>query len=233
MQAKDVMTVEVVTIGPDATVGDAAQMMLDQCVSALPVLSHAGALLGIVSEGDLLRRAETGTDRRRSWWLELLTPAAELAREYTRSHSRLVRDVMTRDVFTMGEEASLREIADVMESRRIKRVLIVRDGRLVGLVSRANLVQALATESAWRETTAVPKSDRAIRKIILGELKHQKWGGPVPANVIVQDGVVHLWGHALSKEERRAVAVAAATVPGVKEVKNHLLVNSPSLMSVV
>jgi CBS-domain-containing membrane protein len=230
MQAKDIMTVDLVTIGPEDTVADAARLMLDHRVSALPVVAQAGTMLGIVSEGDLLRRAETGTGRQRSWWLQLLIGNATLAQEYTRSHSKLVRDVMTREVFTMSPEASLREIADALESRRIKRVPIVGDGRLVGIVSRANLLQGVATRSP-RPLVEVPREDRSIRKAVLAELGRQKWAGAIPANVIVEKGVVHLWGHALSKEERRAAAVAAETVPGVKEVKNHLVVASPPIMS--
>ena len=146
MLAKDVMTKQVISVGPDTPVGAVAQTMIDNRISAVPVLTAEGALLGIVSEGDLLHRTETGTERERSWWLSVISDPVGQARDFVKSHGRKASDVMTSDVVTVGEETSLRDIAGILEERRIKRVPVVREDRLVGIVSRANLLQGLAVK---------------------------------------------------------------------------------------
>jgi CBS domain-containing protein len=205
----------------------AAQIMLQKRVSGLPVVDKGGRLVGMVTEGDFLRRVETGTERRRPRWLEFLIGSGRLAAEYTHSHSRKVEDVMTRDPISVGEDTPLEEVVDLMERRQIKRVPVVSGERLTGIISRANLVQALASIS--REASSVTQTDEIIRSLLLAELAKQKWGPPAPVyvNPIVRNGIVELWGTIIDERERRALIVAAENVRGVKEVKDHVVTVDP------
>src|SRR5215471_12390610 len=169
MRAMDVMTTAVVTVGPDTAVQDLAKLLSESGISGVSVVDN-GHLVGIVSEGDLMRRAETGTERRtarRRWrWFDA---GLEEARDYVKSHGRTVRDILTREVISVGEEADLAEVATLMETKRIKRLPVLRDGRLVGIISRANLVRALAAIDRAPDT-GVAGSDRDIRAKLLTEL---------------------------------------------------------------
>ena len=221
MRAADVMTGEVITIGEDASVQEAAKLMAEHGISAVPVVDRDKRVIGMVSEGDLLHRAETGTERRRSWWLEMVASTNQLAGEYVKSHSGSVKDVMTRDVISVTEETTVAYIAILLETNRIKRVPVLRDGRLVGILSRANLVRALAMTINERPSGA-EADDRAIRDRLLAELKAQKWAEVSPANVTVKDGVVHLWSSYYSDQEKRALVVAAESIPGVRRIEDHM-----------
>jgi CBS domain-containing protein len=221
MRAADVMTGEVITIGENASVQEAAKLMAEHGISAVPVVDRDKRVVGMVSEGDLLHRAETGTERRRSWWLEMVASTNQLAGEYVKSHSGSVKDVMTRDVISVTEETAVADIAILLDTNRIKRVPVLRDGRLVGIVSRANLVRALAM-TIDEATTGAEADDRAIRGKLLAELKAQKWAEVSPANITVKNGVVHLWSSYYSEEEKRALFVAAESIPGVRRVENHM-----------
>jgi predicted transcriptional regulator len=195
--------------------------MANHGISAVPVVDKDNRVIGMVSEGDLLHRAETGTERRRSWWLEIMASTNQLAGEYLKSHSGRVKDVMTRDVISVTDTTPVADIAVLLETNRIKRVPILRDGKLVGIVSRANLVRALAmtvNEPASGDET----DDRTIRDKLLAELKVQKWAEVSPANIIVKDGLVHLWSSYFSEQEKRALVVAAETIPGVRGVEDHM-----------
>jgi|SRR5215471_4064736 len=219
MRAMDIMTSEVITVGEDATVPEVARLMAERGISAVPVVDRENQIVGMVSEGDLLHRTETGTERRRAWWLDMVSSTNKLAGEYIKSHSAKVKDVMTRDVLSVTEETAVADIAVLLETNGIKRVPVVRDGKIVGIVSRANLVRALAmtiTEGVG------DGDDRTIRDKLLAELKAQKWAEVSPANVTVKDGVVHLWSSYLSEQERRALIVAAESVPGVRRVEDHM-----------
>src|ERR1700739_984172 len=221
MRAMDVMTSEVITVDENATVQEAAKLLAEHGISAGPVVDKDNRVIGMVSEGDLLHRAETGTEVRRSWWLEMVSSTNKLAGEYIKSHSGKVKDVMTRDVLSVTEETPVADIAVLLETNRIKRVPILRDGKLVGIVSRANLVRALAmtiNEPASGDET----DDRTIRDKLLAELKAQKWAEVSPANVTVKDGVVHLWSSYFSEQEKRALVVAAESIPGVRRVEDHM-----------
>jgi CBS domain-containing protein len=220
MRAGDVMTTDVVTVSPEARVEEIARLMLEHHISAVPVVDARGRLAGIVSEGDLVRRIETGTAGTRAWWLELLADPATLAIDYVKTHGRRAADVMTRTVVTVEEDASLADVARLLEGRRIKRVPVVRDGRVVGIVSRADLVRGLAVRSIETATVA---DDRAIREGVLAVLRGQPWWIGTYQTVVVIDGVVHLWGMARSAAERAAIRVAAETVPGVRGVEDHLM----------
>jgi CBS-domain-containing membrane protein len=221
MRAMDVMTSEVITVDEEATVQAVATLLAKHGISAVPVVDIQNRVIGMVSEGDLLHRAETGTERRRSWWLDMMSSTEKLAGEYIKSHSGKVTDIMTRDVLSVTEETAVADIAVLLETNRIKRVPVLRDGKLVGIVSRANLVRALAmmiNEAA----DGAAADDRTIRDTLLAELKAQKWAEVSPANVTVKGGVVHLWSSYLSEREKRALIVAAENVPGVRRVEDHM-----------
>jgi CBS domain-containing protein len=189
----------------------------------VPVVEN-GRLVGIVSEGDLLRRSETGTERRtarRRWrWFDT---SLEQARDYIRAHARAVRDIMTREVISVDESTDLAEVATLMETKRIKRVPVLREGMLVGIVSRANLVRAVAAIDRELATGAAA-GDREIRAKLLAELNGREWARVWPEEIIVQDGVVHLWiADTRPAAEREALRVAAENVPGVRVVEEHVV----------
>ena len=219
MRAADVMTVNVLSVDPETPVQEVAKLLSERGISGVPVVEKAGKLVGIISEGDLMRRVETGTQPRRSWWLELLSTNTELASDYVKTHGRRASHVMTAKVVTVEETTPLVEVAEILERHRIKRVPVVRKGALVGIVSRSNLVRALA--SGGQKPSAAAGPDDAIRDQLLAELKRQKWAEASRGNVIVTAGVVHLWGTILSEEERQALRVAAENVPGVRGVEDH------------
>jgi CBS domain-containing protein len=223
MKAHDVMVAPVITVKPSSSVRELAQILLRNHISAAPVVDDQGKLVGIVSEGDLMRRAEAGTERRRPWWLLLITGEETLAGEYVKSHARKVGDVMTYDVITAAPDTPLDEIADLMERSSIKRVPIVRAGQLVGIVSRANLIQALACKHVGLE---IPGIDAAIRDKLLAHLKSQPWAHTALLNVTVNDGVVDLWGMTSSDTERTAIRVAAESISGVRAVNDRLVIRS-------
>ena len=220
MQAQDVMVRGVIAVGPDIPIQIAANAMVSNGVSAVLVMDISAKLVGIVSEGDLIRRAENDTERQRSWWLELFTSTDRLAKEFVKSHGRRVSDVMTRDVIAAAPETPLRDIANLMEKHGIKRVPIMKDGLVVGIVSRANLLQALASASADGE---VAETDRALRQRIVDSIKNQPWASR-PFNVIVKDRRADLWGFVYSKDEKAAIRVAAEATPGIEAVADHLRV---------
>ena len=221
MKVKDVMTSPVVSVEPDSSVLQAVRIMLQRHISGLPVIDEEGRLVGIVTEGDFLRRAETGTQRRRPRWLEFLLGPGRLAEEYTRAHGRKVHDIMTVDPVTVTEEEPLDAVVGLMEKRQIKRLPVMRGGEVVGIVSRANLVHALA--GIAREAKPTSPDDAAIRDRIVAELASQSWAPTSLINVIVKDGVAELWGSITDERERQALIVVAENTPGVKAVNDHLV----------
>ena len=221
MHAIDVMTSEVISVDENATVTAVARLLAERGISAVPVVDKDNQVIGMVSEGDLLHRAETGTERRQAWWLDMMASTNKLAGDYIKSHSGKVNDVMTRDVVSVTETTPVADIALLLETNRIKRVPVVRDGKLVGIVSRANLVRALAM-TIDEAPSGAGADDQAIRDKLLTELKAQKWAEVSPANVTVKDGVVHLWSSYLSEQEKRALVVAAENIPGVRRVEDHM-----------
>ncbi len=220
MKAKDVMTSPVISVEPDESIWQAVRTMLQRHISGLPVIDKQGRLVGIVSEGDFLRRAETGTQRRRARWLEFLIGPGRLADEYTRSHGRKISDIMTPDPLTVTEETSLDEVVRTMEKRRIKRLPVVRGNVVVGILTRANLVHALA--GVARELMPTTASDEAIRTRLLTELANEAWAPVALIDVMVRNGVVELWGAITEERQRAALVAAAENVPGVKAVHEHL-----------
>jgi CBS domain-containing protein len=221
MKAGDVMTRHIVSVNPESSISEAAQLMILNRISGLPVLDERGKLVGIVTEGDLLRRVETGTERRRPRWLEFLIGPGRLATEYVHTHGRRIQEVMTSSPETIVEETPLDEVVLLMERKRIKRLPVVRGDEVVGIVSRANLVQVLA--SLVRQTGDIDPGDANIRERVLAEIDKQPWSRGNVINVIVRDGIVELWGTILDERPRQAIRVAAENVLGVKEVKDHLV----------
>jgi CBS domain-containing protein len=221
MIASDVMTRNVISVPPDATVADAVALMLDRGISGLLVVDRNGVLAGIVTEGDLLRRDELGTGRRRSWWLRLIASPGRQAADFTRTHGRKVSDVLTPDVISVTVKAPLDEIVALMEEHRIKRVPVLEGNKVVGVVSRADLLRALAV--AAREHAVAAGDDPTIRNRILETLGRESWAPRTTLNVTVVNGVVDLWGTISNDQERRAICVIAENTPGVRKVIDHLV----------
>jgi CBS domain-containing protein len=225
------MTTNVVTVSPDTSVQEVAKILSDQGISGVPVVDADNRVLGIVSEGDLLHRIETGTERRperrtgrrRSWWLDTIGRDEELARDYVKSHGRTAGDVMTREVVSVNDTTELADIATLLETKRIKRVPVLKDGKLVGIVSRANLVRALAA-AGTRLTADTAADDRTIRQRLLAELQGQEWVHAWAADIIVRDGIVHFWvSDDRPEEELQALRIAAENIPGVRGVEEHIV----------
>jgi len=223
MKAADVMVSTVITVPPEASVQDVANILMTNRISSVPVVTAGGDLVGIISEGDLIRRVETDTDHRRSWWIELLLGRGPLAAEYVKSHSRKVSDLMSRDVITASPDTPLRDVAGLLEKNGIKRVPIIADGKLVGIVSRANLVQALAVQKKPVEAQP-PADDLAIREAVMARLDGKLWTKFAPVNVIVRNGIVDIWGIVDSETVRQAVRVAVEETPGVRSINDNLSV---------
>ncbi len=219
MQVKDVMTRNVISVGADDPVVKAARMMLQNRISGLPVVDAKGELVGMVTEGDFLRRREIGTERQRPKWLEFVLGPGRLAQEYVQTSGRKVEEIMTPSPWTVGEDESLEDVVEVMERRHIKRLPVLQDGRMVGIISRANLMHALASLS--RDIPAPAGSDSAIRDAIIAALGKQHWAPHV--NVVVKNGIAELWGVVTDERERQALVVATENVAGVEKVHDHLV----------
>lgn len=219
MRAHQIMTRKVVSVMPEQSVFQAANLMLRNHVSGLPVVDEKGAIVGIVSEGDFLRRSEIGTPRNRDRLLSFIFGRGGAADDYVREHGRKVSEIMTPSPITVSEDASLSEIVTVMERNHVKRVPVVRDGKLVGIVSRSNLLQAVA--SLARDIPDPTADDDHIRRRIIDEIEKHDWS-PIGLSVIVRDGIVHLSGVIANERYRQAVIVAAENVQGVVKVHDHL-----------
>jgi CBS domain-containing protein len=219
MRAHQIMTRPVVTVSPEARIVEAANIMLQRHISGLPVVDAAGKLVGIVSEGDLIRRPEIGTQKKRARWLGFLTGPGKLAEDFVHEQGRKVGEVMTKSPLTVTEDTALADIADLMEKNNLKRLPVMRGDALVGIVSRANLLQAVASLARYiPDPTA---DDDHIRNRVIAALQKQDWC-PFGLNVIVRDGIVHLSGVITDERSRQAAIVAAENIDGVKKVHDHL-----------
>lgn len=230
MKAKDVMTSDMLTVEEDASVLEAIRLMLQHRISGLPVVA-AGTLVGMVTEGDFLRRSELGTEQRASRWAEFFTGPGKLAQNYVHATGRKVRDVMTAEVYAVDENTPLSEVVDTMERRHIKRVPVLRDRRLAGIVTRTNLLRALA--GATHATVPVSTDDAAIRESLLTELKGKPWAPTVAIDITVADGVVRLSGAIFDDRQREALRVAAENTAGVKKVEDRLVWIEPMSGTVI
>lgn len=231
MKASDIMTSPVITAGPGTPVSEIAALLFRNHISAVPIVDE-GELVGMVSEADLLLREEIGTDRAEratSWWLRLFAENRAAA-DYVKSHARQARDVMARDVVSVAPDTPVAEIAALLATQGIKRVPVLRGGALVGIVSRANLVQAMALAEHPAQR-AHPDSDDAIRGRLLSELERHSWWRPTRSNVVVKEGVVHYWGTIDSEDERDAARVAAENISGVHGVDDRRRLFQPLPMA--
>ena len=223
MKAMDVMVRDVVTVKPDDDVALAVRLLAEHDVSALPVVDDDDNVIGVISEADLLHREEIGTEKQRPRWLEAVTPASTLAGEFAKSHGRRVEEVMSTDVVSASEDTPLADIATLLERHRIKRLPILRAGKLVGIVSRSNLIQALASSQVQTGARSGAESDRKIRLELLDRLDHQSWTDFGERNIIVSGGIVHLWGLVGSADEHKALLALAEDVPGVVGVSVEMI----------
>lgn len=227
MKARDIMSTQVVTVTKETTVHDIAALMIEKHISGVPVVDNDDRVSGMVSEGDLIRRSEIDTEKSHGRWLSLFVGVDEQAREFTKSHGLHAADVMTQPVIHVSEDVSLKDVVNLMEKHRIKRLPVINDGRLVGLVSRGDLLRALATH-APTAVPAPPASDAAIRDAMNQILAKEQWAQGAMVNVVVGDGVVNLWGVIDSDDQRKALHVAAENIPGVKGIEDHLTFSLPT-----
>jgi CBS domain-containing protein len=220
MNVSDVMTRRVISISPETSIVAAIQLMLKHRISGLPVIDNHAKLVGIITEGDFLRRAEIETERKRSIWLDALLGPAEGAADYVHSHGLAVKEVMTRGPSTVAENTPLGEAVLLMENKNVKRLPVLRDGKVVGIISRANLMRALM--SIHRAAPKSSDNDAAIRGFILADIGKQHWSSGAIVDVVVHEGVVDLWGTITDIGQRDALIVLAKNVPGVIKVEEHL-----------
>lgn len=219
MRAHQIMTRPVITVTPETMIVEAANLMLQRHVSGLPVVDAAGKLVGIVSEGDFIRRSEIGTQRKRGRWLKFILGPGKTASDFVHEHGRTVDEVMTKQPLTITEDTALAEIVDLMEKNNVKRLPVIGGDKLVGIVSRANLLQAVA--SLARQVPDPTADDDHIRNRVIDAMERNDWC-PFGLSVIVKDGIVHLSGVITEERSRQAAVVAAENIDGVKKVHDHL-----------
>ncbi|HEY5637254.1 MAG TPA: CBS domain-containing protein [Burkholderiales bacterium] len=222
MKARDIMTAPVQTVPPDRTVADIASLMIERRISAVPVVDSKGSVLGVISQSDLIRRPELGTDQARSGWLEIFLSDDARAQDFVKTHGLHARDVMSTPAISVSPDASLGDIVRLLERRRIKRVLVIERGALVGIVSRTDLLRALHVRGGL-PATPTAADDATLRDTIQKLLAREDWANSAVINVQVADGVVHLWGAVESESQRRAVHVAVEAVAGVRSIEDHLV----------
>jgi CBS domain-containing protein len=220
MRVSDVMTKRVISITPEATILEAIKIMLKNHISGMPVIDGKGQLVGIVTEGDFLHRSETGTERSRSRWLDALFGPSEAAKDFVHSHGLKVKQVMSRNPVTVRENTPLDEVVHLMENRNIRRLPVMRSGKVVGIVSRANLMHGLV--SVHRGAPASAKTDAAIRDRILAKIDKQDWAYTATVDVVVRNGIADLWGTITDLAQREALKVLVENTPGVTRVEDHL-----------
>jgi len=221
MKAHDIMTPNVVTVPADMAVRDVAALLLDRRISAVPVVDTSGRVVGVISEGDLIRRPELDTDKPRSRWLRLFMGDEDRARDYIKTHGLRARDVMTQVVAGVSPGASLTDIVNLMTKRRIKRVVVLEQGKLVGMVTRSDLLRTLHAREAL-PTESVPRDDSSVRAAILETIDKEGWAASAIINVQVTAGTAYLWGAVDSDDQRKAILVAVEGVPGVHAIEDHL-----------
>jgi CBS-domain-containing membrane protein len=227
MIVSDVMTHNVVSVAPDTSLEEAVNVMLRHGISGLFVIGVGGELCGIVTEGDLLRRDELGTQRHRPWWLRMLVSPGRQALDFTHAYGRRVSDVMTPEVITVAASTSLEDVVETMENHRIKRLAVAEGGRVVGVVSRADLLRALVSHMRDAKPSTAPTDDRSLRDTILTAFEAASWAPMTTLNVTVANGVVDVWGTITNVDERRAICVIVENAAGVKTVHDHLVYVEP------
>lgn len=227
MKASDVMTRSVITISEEASIAEALQLMLGKAVSGLPVLDHRARLVGIITEGDLLRRAEMALGRHIAWWKNLLFGPCSSAREYVRSHARSVGSVMTREILCIAENTALERIEEMMEQGQVKRLPVMRGRKLIGIVSRRDLIKPRS--AVIEEPTTSQAGDARIPKLIHEELARRSWDPRHYVTMVVSRGVVQLSGTVFGEEQLQALRVTIENTPGVREIRSEIVVLDPLL----
>jgi CBS domain-containing protein len=225
MKAQDIMTREVTTVSPDTSVRDIAALMVEKHISGVPVLAADGKVVGMVSQSDLLHRAEVGTERKRKWWFRTFADSDALAREYAKAHGLKAHDVMSRYVVSVRDDAELRDVADILDSHRVKRVPVMKEGRLVGIITRGDLVRALS--QAQISKTAKTIDNAALHKTLHDRIRTQPWINDSYINLTVNDGVVELWGFVVTADQHSALRALIEETDGVRRVVDNLSVAGP------
>ncbi|MGB7301542.1 MAG: CBS domain-containing protein [Burkholderiaceae bacterium] len=220
MKAGDIMTIDVTTVGPSATVREVANLLLKRRISGVPVVDSDNDVLGIISEGDLMRRVKSNTLARGSWWLGLFGTDKKLQEQFIKSHGRTAEQVMTRELVTVSPDTPVGDVASLLEKHSIKRAPVIENGKLVGIVSRANLLHALASCTATTES--IQPNDRSVRESVVNALSNSKSLVGASINPIVNNGNVELWGYVQDETEERAAIVVTQEVPGVQKVQSKL-----------
>jgi CBS domain-containing protein len=226
MQAHDIMTKDVVLVRPDTPVRDIATLMIENRISGLPVVAADGQVVGIVSQSDLLHRHELQTETKQKWWLKVFSDPDRIARAFSKAHGLKARDVMSRHVVSVDENNDLADVAALLDRNRIKRVPVVRNGKLVGLIARSDLVKALVKVPA--RTGAAHVDAATLHRMIGDKIRGQTWLNTSYLNVIVENGTVQLWGFVASEDQRRALRVLVEETEGVNAVDDHLSVGYPA-----
>lgn len=226
MKASEVMARDVVTVSPQTTVREIAGVMVERRISGVPVVDGSGKLVGMLSETDLLHRAETGTEKRRKWWLKAFVDADQLAREYAASHARRASDIMSTNVVTVDADADLDAVTDLLDRRKLKRVPVVKDGRLVGIITRGDLVRALVAQlqglGAAAGPTGAPSDAAVVLSAIQQRIRRESWLDSTLVNIEVQNGIAELSGIVASADQRRALRLLVEDTPGVMGVEDNL-----------
>ncbi len=230
MKAQDVMTKTVVTVRPDTSIRDVAALMVDKHISGIPVVGEDGKMVGIVSQSDLLHRAEVGTERKHKWWFRLLADSQDMAREYAKAHGLRASDVMSRYVISVRPDAELSDVADILDNNKIKRVPVVEGANLVGLITRGDLVRALSLSQLARSTTVKKVDNAALHKTLQQRIRAQPWLGAdqTHINLTVSDGTVEMWGYIESEDQHKALRVLVEETEGVEKVVDKMMVGVPS-----
>ena len=227
MKAHEIMTKAVVSVGPQTPVYEIAALMTEKRISGVPVLGPQEQLLGIISQSDLLHRKEIGTELKRKWWLKVFSDPNHSAREFTKAHGLRAQDVMTRHVISIQADADLSEVAAILDRSRIKRVPVLRAGKLVGLIARSDLVKALSRTAGSAATGNIRDGD--LQRTLNDKMKSQPWLDASFLNVIVENGTVQLWGLVSSEDQRQALRILVEETAGVKNIDDRMSVGRPAM----
>jgi CBS domain-containing protein len=225
MKAQDIMTRDVVTVAPDRSIHEIATLMVENHVSGIPVVGDGGKLLGMISQSDLLHRAEIGTERKRKWWFRIFADSDALARDFVKAHGHTANDVMTRYIVSVREDADLRDVADILDKHKIKRVPVVNEGRLVGIITRGDMVRALTLSQSAKSDKKVDNA--ALHRALQDRIQKQPWINKTYINLTVSDGVVEMWGFVDSVEQHRALRLLVDETDGVTKVEDKIKVGVP------
>lgn len=227
MKAQDIMTRDVVSVRPDATIRDIAALMVDKHISGVPVVTDDGKIVGMVSQSDLLHRAEVGTERRHKWWFKVIADSRDMAREYAKAHGLHAADVMSRYVISVKPDTDLGEVADILDKSRIKRVPVIQDSKLVGIVTRGDLVRALTMTKTTKAATKVDNA--ALHKVLQDRIRAQPWlnADQSHINLMVKDGVVEMWGFIETPDQHRALRALVEETDGVARIEDQVTVGIP------